>query len=149
MWNKKRSIILSKVFVVAFMVGLAACLIGGPWLVDWVYSKSPRAQEWQEPLFYATLYTGGVLLALLLWQLMAVLVRVGRGVVFDRRNVSGLRFVSWVCFIGALLCGLSAIYYLPWLIVFVVAAFVGLVVRIVKNILAEAIHIKEENDYTI
>ena len=29
------------------------------------------------------------------------------------------------------------------------AAFVGLIVRVVKNVIAQAVHLKEENDYTI
>lgn len=149
MWNKKRSILLSKVFVVIFLVALIACMATGPWLVDWVMIRSHRAQLWQVPWFLATVYVGGVLAVVMLVQLLRVLVNVGRGDVFSHKNVSMLRMISWLCLIGGAVCLASSFYYLPWLIVFIVAAFVGLIVRIVKNILAEAIYLKEENDYTI
>lgn len=149
MWNKKRSILLSKVFIIVFLLVFAACMIGGPWLVDWVMLSSRRAQEWQVPWFLATIYAGGVLVLAILGLLLAVVWNVGRGIVFDRRNIGRLRLISWLCMAGAAVCLASSFYYLPWLIVCMAGAFIGLMVRIVKNILAEATLLKEENDYTI
>lgn len=149
MWNKKRSILLSKIFIIAFLAVFAACMIFGPWLADFVMISSRRAQEWQAPWFLATIYTGGVLVLAILGLLLAVVWNVGRGIVFDRRNISRLRLISWLCMAGAAICLASSIYYLPWLLVCMAGAFIGLMVRIVKNILAEATLLKEENDYTI
>ena len=38
---------------------------------------------------------------------------------------------------------------MPFLIVSAAAAFVGLILRVVKNVFAEAVRLKDENDYTI
>ena len=51
--------------------------------------------------------------------------------------------------IRAVVDGLSALYYMPFLIVSAAAAFVGLILRVVKNVFAEAVRLKDENDYTI
>ena len=40
-------------------------------------------------------------------------------------------------------------YYFPFFIVFIVMAFIGLILRIIKNIFEKAIIIKEENELTI
>ena len=42
-----------------------------------------------------------------------------------------------------------SLYYMPFLIVSAAAAFVGLILRVVKNVFAEAVRLKDENDYTI
>ncbi len=97
MWNKKRSILLSKVFIIAFLVVFGACMAGAPWLVEWVMLASQRAQEWQVPWFLATVYAGGVLVLVILWLLLGVVWNVGRGIVFDARNISRLRRISWLC----------------------------------------------------
>ena len=41
------------------------------------------------------------------------------------------------------------LYYMPFLLLSAAAAFVGLMLRVVKNAFAEAVNIKNENDYTI
>lgn len=149
MWNKKRSLALSKFAVVLFMVALAAALIGAPWLVGWVLRISPHATESDTTFFLITLYSGGIPAAYLLVLLYRLLQNIGKGQVFTASNVSCLRRISWSCIAGAVICLVSALYFLPWLIVAIAAAFVGLIVRVVKNVMAEAVQIKEENDFTI
>ena len=39
--------------------------------------------------------------------------------------------------------------YMPFIMVSVTFAFIALIVRVVKNVMEQAIFIKEENDYTI
>lgn len=67
----------------------------------------------------------------------------------SRENVSILRLLSWCCIAAGLVCLFSALYYMPFLIVSAAAAFVGLILRVVKNVFAEAVRLKDENDYTI
>lgn len=75
------------------------------------------------------------------------------------RNISEARFLPGerlhpAPVVGAalrpgLVCLFSALYYIPFLIVSAAAAFVGLILRVVKNVFAEAVRLKDENDYTI
>lgn len=149
MWNKERSLLLSKLFTMAFIAALAGTLVAAPWIVKWLIHYSLSAQQGHYGLFLATIYAGGVFAALLLYSLYRLLHNIGRDEVFVGTNVAHLRRISWCCFVGAGICVVSTLYYLPWLVVAVAAAFVGLVVRVVKNMVAQAVALKEENDFTI
>jgi len=43
----------------------------------------------------------------------------------------------------------SVFYYFPWVFVAVAAAFMGLIVRVVKNVVAQAVALQNEVDYTV
>jgi hypothetical protein len=75
---------------------------------------------------------------------------IGRGEVFIAKNVRALRLISWCCFAEALL--LAAAAWMFSLILFslsIAAAFFGLILRVVKNVIEAAVLIKAENDLTI
>ncbi|MPM58796.1 hypothetical protein SDC9_105629 [bioreactor metagenome] len=44
---------------------------------------------------------------------------------------------------------MAGYYYLLFYFVAIVAAFIGLILRVVKNVIDQAITIKAENDFTI
>ena len=93
---------------------------------------------------------GGVWPAgLLLFELNGLLQRIGNGAVFEPRNETALRRISWYCIIEAVICVASALYYLPFLLVAVAAGFMALIVRVIKNVFAEAIVLKTEQEFTI
>jgi hypothetical protein len=71
------------------------------------------------------------------------------GQVFTDGNVRLLRVISWSCFAAAVLALAAAKYYALLIAVAMAAAFMGLILRVVKNVIEEAVVIKEENDYTI
>lgn len=148
-WNSERSVHLSKVFTVISMVALAAVLIFAPQLVKWLKGFSTSAQKGQTPLFLATLYIGGAIGAVLLVQLFMLLQNISKNQVFLAQNVGFLRGISWCCMFGGLVAVASGIYYFPWALVGLAALFIGLIVRVVKNVFAQALALKEENDYTI
>ena len=50
---------------------------------------------------------------------------------------------------GGGLCLLSMFYYPPFGVIAFAAVFVGMIVRVVKNVMAEAVALKEEADFTI
>ena len=82
--------------------------------------------------------------------LVKLLLLVKRHLVFTDRAVSCLRTISWCCFLEAGLCALSAIlYFRIHLALFFVAGFLGLVLRVVKNVIEEAVALKAENDFTV
>lgn len=147
MWNDKRSIILSRVCVIIFMLLLVAATVFAPWLVRSTFSYTVKTgwDRW----FLVTIYTGCIPAALLLISLYRLLRRIEAGTVFIQRNVDSLRHISWFCFTGALISAASAFYYLPWIMVAVAAAFVALIVRVVKNVFARAVSLQDDADHTI
>ena len=147
MWDNKKSIILSKLSVVIFMALLVAAAVYAPWLVRQTFIYTDMI-GW-ERLFLITVYTGCVPAALLLISLFRLLQRIGRGKVFIQKNVNCLRRISWYCFAGAVISAVSVLYYFPWAMVAVAAAFMGLIVRVVKNVFARAVSLQDDADFTI
>jgi hypothetical protein len=151
MWNSKRSVILSIVctrIVIVFAITVAALL---PYLTDsGFFSESAfRIQDAVAaklmPIYYAVCAPGLVAL----FHANALLVAIRSGEVFVRRNVRYLRVISWCCLAATAIFVIGARGSLALLLIATAAAFAGLIVRVVKNVLETGIEIKDENDYTI
>lgn len=149
MWNGKRSMMLSKVCTLICLAFVVVVLVTGPRLVLWLMGISNNAQMADSRLFMATLYVGGVAAVALLLLLYRLLHNIGLGQVFVPSNVALMRYLSWGCFAGGAVGLVSALYYLPWGLVGLAACFVGLILRVVKNVFAQAVELKNENDYTV
>jgi hypothetical protein len=146
MWNDRKSVVLSKICVFLFMFLLAAALAA-----PWVYAPLLRAVRRLDEHILVTVYAGAVPVVALLVLLLALLRRVERGEVFVRENVASLRYISWCCFFGAGVAAVSTAYYmpLPWAVFALAAAFMGLIVRVVKNVFAKAVALQDDADFTV
>lgn len=81
--------------------------------------------------------------------LFSLLLRVRKGLVFTERSVALIRGVSWCCLImGIVFCFFGLMFRAAFILAFV-AVFLGLCLRIVKNVIEEATVIKRENDLTV
>lgn len=146
MWNTEKSITLSKWVVVIFIAALLTIVIGGPWLMPIILRWG---REQLVPVFLWVIYTTAVPALFILICLYRILSRLTKGLIFVRENVSSLRVISWLCFVCAFICLVAGFFYLPWWIVAVAAAFIGLIVRVVRNVFARAVALQDEIDYTI
>ena len=147
-WTKDRSILLSRLCVLAFALALLVLDAGCPWIVDWV----ARTRMWEfrnGRWMMLSIYSGSILAWLCLWQLWRLLGSIRQGRVFDAENVRRMRIISWCCAGAAAISLLSALYYLPFGFVAVAAGFMALIVRIVKNAFQQAIAMKDELDLTV
>lgn len=149
MWNGKKSINLSKFCVLIFAVMLIGTDLSAPWLVRWLMDFSRVDLAGKEVFFISTIYSGSVPAAVLLFCLYRLLHHIGVERVFITTNVEYLRRISWSCFVGAIICFASIPYYFPWIFVAVAAAFMGLIVRVIKNIIEQAVELKNESEFTI
>lgn len=149
MWNDTRSILLSRLCVIVFLVILAAVAASAPYLTNLLIEYSGADIGAMRTYFLITAYAGCVPAAVLLISLLLLLRRIETGRVFVPVNVRSLRVISWCCFFGAALCAVSAVYYYPWAFIAVAAAFIGLIVRVVKNVFARAVALQDEADYTV
>ncbi len=148
MWNGRKSISLSKLCIRSFMGLLVATVVSAPWLTRWFLDFS-RAGQGTEVFFLVTIYVGSVPAVYLFYNLFRLLDSIEAEQVFITKNVERLRRISWSCFIGAgIACG-SAFYYIPWVFLAVAAAFMGLIVRVLKNVVAQAVALQDEVDSTI
>jgi len=69
--------------------------------------------------------------------------------VFVQDNVRYIRRVRWCCAGVSALCVVPACFYQPLILMVVIMAFLALVVSLVKNIMAAAVELREENDLTV
>lgn len=143
MWNQKRSITLSKICVVIFTAAMVIFAVKARWLASYLQPQADPVK------FLITIYAGCIPSAVLLWNLYFLLDRIEKNDVFITRNVEKLRRISWSCIAGGLISFISGFYYVPWFVVAIAAAFMGLIVRIVKNMVAQAVELKNESDFTI
>lgn len=81
--------------------------------------------------------------------MVLLLFRVRRGLVFSPLTVSLIRFVSWSCILIAFLCIAVVYHFHMAYLLALAAAFLGLCVRVVKNVIEQATEIKNENDLTV
>ncbi len=152
LFNEDTSIKLTKAAIVALLIASIALSIAGPWIVDFVSQR-------QTPLVEGTarrveLLTLGYVCAALaiagLADLFLIVTRIGNGEVFSKRNVSGLRLLGWIVATAAIVTAIVGVTaYVPFLAVTIAAAFVTLIIRVVRNAFGKAVEMKDELDYTI
>ena len=151
LWKPKQSVTLS--LVVTYLAGAAllALMAAMPWLLNLLTPRYGYGRMAAYHLyylmwiFYACCPAGWAAIV----SLLKLLHNIRAGKVFTRQNVKLLRLLSW-CFIFVTLIAIPATvvdYYCG--IVFVAAGFLAIILRVVKNVIAEAALLREENDLTI
>ena len=96
-------------------------------------------------------YCSAALALWMLYNLYMFLARIEKEEVFTPANVLALRRISWCCTWAAALClPVGAVLGLPFIFAIgVAAAFMALIVRVIKNAFAQAVKMKDELDYTV
>ena len=69
--------------------------------------------------------------------------------VFVVQNVRFLRRICWCCALVSGICLPAAYFYPPLIFMTVIMAFLALAVSVVKNVMAAAVELREENDLTV
>ena len=148
-WSDQKSIILTRVVVAGTIAGCGIMTVSGPWLTRWMVSAYalPPASG---PVLLGMGYVCAVLAFVMLVSLYKFLRRSEAGAVFVPANVTALRRISWCCAGAAVLClAAVVICYRPFAVLAAAAGFMALLVRVLKNAFAQAVHMKDELDYTI
>lgn len=148
-WNNERSIALTKFFILLFTVIYILVLIFCPRMAREFVCYSFYARGKDFALFMVTTYTCAVPIGIILYNLYRMISRIGEEEIFSNVNIRCLRLISWMCFAVAAICLISTVYYIFFLIIAACAAFMGLLIRVIKNVFVKAREIKDENDYTI
>ena len=149
-WSDQKSIILTRAVVAGAIAGCGIMTVSGPWLTRWMVSAHalPPASG---PVLLGMGYVCAVLAFVMLVSLYKFLRRIEAGAVFVPANVTALRRISWCCTWAAALClPVGAVLGLPFIFAIgVAAAFMALIVRVIKNAFAQAVKMKDELDYTV
>lgn len=113
------------------------------------YFSGPLLGISGETVFWIWLYTVLAVADICCALVFALLLHVRKGLVFTRKTVLYIYSVSWGCLVIALACVAVAKLFHMALVIALAAGFLGLCVRVVKNVIEEANAIKDENDLTV
>lgn len=151
----KVSIFLSCALCVILFIGCIVAAVMLPWVSELLeYERNGFfingiITEGQRTSVMTFGYIGIAAIALAVGMLFALLIRVKGGKVFTDKSVALIRGVSWACYLLALsFIGIGFTYNVSFAAAFL-AVFLGLCLRVVKNVLEEACRIKNENDLTV
>ena len=150
MRGKDKSVVLTSVLVKAVYVLVAACCVAAPFLVK-RYDSLVIASG-QESVFLPlliTLYCAVPFAVVALVCLDMLLRNIRKEQPFITQNVTLLRIISYCCFGEILIFAYFAVLKPFAAVVMIACGFMGLILRVVKNVFEQAIKIREENDYTI
>lgn len=148
-WNKDKSLWLSKICIKLFTVTMIVIALFAPKIFSALIQLRLAYLGGTLPYFLISTYTACVPATIALAGLWRLLDNIEKGDVFIDNNVQILRMLSWRCIFAGVICLVSSLYYLPFIIIAAAAGFVGLLLRIVKNVFARAVEIKQDNDFTI
>lgn len=143
------SILFSRVLVWVFGA-LLLVLDWAIWPVSHMLTRYlPILHSNWDTMLIACLYACNVPGFVLIFCMDKLLRNLRQRIVFDSRNVRLLGIVSICCFIACAVClvGCARIFFLGF--VALAAGFVGLIVRIVKNVFSAAIDMRSELDLTV
>lgn len=150
MRGKDKSVVLTSVLVKAVYVLVAACCVAAPFLVK--RYDSLMVASGQESVFLPlliTLYCAVPFAVVALVCLDMLLRNIRKEQPFITQNVTLLRIISYCCFGEILVFAYFAVLKPFAAVVMIACGFMGLILRVVKNVFEQAVSIREENDFTI
>ncbi|MBQ5765269.1 MAG: DUF2975 domain-containing protein [Clostridia bacterium] len=150
--SKKASVNLSMILSSLFFVGLIAGAVAMPTfvnsIIELVYNPA-TFPAMDRAICLALAYLILVVCLTANCVIFALLKTVKSDNVFTPKSVSLIRAISWCCFlVGLLFLAVGYYFQLGFLIAFA-AMFLGLCIRVVKNVIEQATEIKCENDLTV
>ncbi len=147
--SKKHSLRVSRILSVLFF---ALCILGTvflPHITKTLVSLKERFPEGGSGAVLALAYGILAIAAVADCLLFALLTRVQKSLVFTETSIALTRGISWCCLALGVLFAVLGYYFLISFTLAFTAVFLGLCLRVVKNVLEEAAEIKSENDLTV
>ena len=150
MWSRDRSVLLTLVAnrVIALLAVILAFIL--PTLIQRGFFShrvliNPADVFWLMPIYYSFLVPAG----LALFSLDRLLAEIRLEQVFTEKNVRYLRIITWCCFFAGIILIVSGVVSVVFSVLAILAAFFGLILRVVKNLFAAAVALQNESDLTI
>jgi len=155
MLSKSKSLSLTGILVKVAFVSLVAALFCIPICVEWYETVSHtggstgiQAVSVYIPLMLVCYLSVGAAFPLVI-ALDRLISNIRKGEVFIAANVKILHIMSYCCFAISLFWAVMTAFRFLSVVVFVAAAFFGLILRVIKSVFEEAVYLREENDATI
>ena len=146
--SEKASTILSLIFTGAALALLVVLTCTLPSIVGWYLAMTERP-ELDRTAITVLLYIALVPAYAAALALLALLRKVQRDEIFTQKAVGNLRLVSYCCLAGSAVFAALTVYFRFAAFIAFAALFMGVILRVVKNVIARAAEVKAENDFTI
>lgn len=148
MTKEKRSIAITSVLIKIAIVLCTAALFLMPYAAKMYEQVSFQRDNVTVPLLI-TFYVCAAFGFVILFVLNKLIKNIGSEKVFIDENVKLLKILSYCCFAIAVVTLIFARFRILVFVITFAAAFIGLILRVIKNCFTEAIRLREENDFTI
>ena len=147
MYTDSKSAKLTLFVTYCFMVLLVILMVFGSYILEWYYG--PVMKESTFKIVMGTFYACCPAAWTALICIVSVLKNVIKEDVFTESTVKSLRIISWCCAYVTAVCAVSGFLYPVFFIFGLGAAFMTVIMRVLKYVMATATHIKQENELTI
>lgn len=147
MYTSEKSTKLTLYITYAFMTLLAVLMAVAIPGARWFFGEIVRESTIRIILTAFYVCCPAAWLALIF--IMKILKNILAETVFTNDTVSFLRYLSWCCGFVAIACAVCGLFYMPLFIFALGGAFMMLILRVLKNVMAKATEIKSENELTI
>lgn len=151
-WSQMKSLKLSRILVLGMFFLLIALMFTSYIIAGWFSAVSEGSGIIKSNLTEAVTAMICICDAFALVAVAALhklLSNISKDEVFIAQNPHCLRVISWCC----VFAGLTMVFFSLWKFEFLFTAFfamfLGLIIRVVKNVFEKAIELKSENDFTI
>lgn len=148
MTKEKRSIVITSVLIKVAIVLCTVALFLMPYAAKMYEQISFQRDNVTVPLLI-TFYVCAAFGFVILFVLNKLIKNIGSEKVFIDENVKLLKILSYCCFAIAVVTLIFARFRILVFVITFAAAFIGLILRVIKNCFTEAIRLREENDFTI
>ena len=118
------------------------------WILRW-NSISRLLLPVERTAILAGYYCSLPMILLTLWELLRLLGKIKDGEVFVSENVKSLGVIRSCCLGIFAVCLVAGCVFFPLLLVVAIMGFLGLMMQVLKQVMAQAVAIKEENDLTV
>ena len=132
-------LLFALMIILAFLMPLILDFYGARW-------SMPDVNRWVVCIAY---YVCLLLILPALWNIERLLKAVLGGDVFISANVNRLRRIRWLSAGVGVICFPVGYYFTPLYFLSVIMLFLAFAVSVLKDVMAAAVAIREENDLTI
>ncbi len=153
-WNNHKSVTITKYLIIIIQLSIVGLAIFGYWFFNnYKMYGSFRILRTSLDKYLLLFIFSSYFVLLVGFYIMSNLSKLVNNIdeeeIFTLENIQLLRYISWACFVISLVGLLSTFYYYAWFVIFVVGIFMGMLLRVIKNVFSRALEIKEENDLTV
>ncbi len=148
MKKSQRSINLTKAYIIILTIGFVVMLFSAPFTAFW-YTDLTGKSDTAAKVLIGVFYLCSPAAAVVIVSSLKLLKNMKNGEFFTIENTKHLSRMSWSCFYVTPICLVCFLWFYGFVPIAVSAAFMFLILRIIKNVFEYGCEIKEENDLMV